>query len=142
MSFKLQECSIPVIWCGNGDMPKKKVSSDTHYYKTGTRYECMKKGFGAGMHTERKANLPDSSLQNIKYVGDVYEERFKSQNINTISQLLNYSLKSTPRQIEALLREVFKRKKSGVDQRAYNSTLIYLYRHGNGNLPKCSKIKT
>jgi len=75
--FDLSECAIPTVWCGRGNPPKRRAGDDKYYYKTGDRYECMQKGFGAGMHTERKKNLPENSLQQIKYVGDVYEKKFK-----------------------------------------------------------------
>lgn len=140
MSFKLSECSIPSIWCGDGDIPKRKSTSDMYYYKTGTRYECMKKGIGVGIHGERGKNLSENSLQNIKYVGEVYENKFKKYNISTLSEFRKWAENKSSSQIQTLLNNVFVKKNKILDQRAYNSTLIYLYRHGMSNLPKCSKI--
>ena len=138
--FKIDDCAIPSVWCGNGSMPKRKKGDETFYRKTGDRLECMKKGFGAGKYTERDSHLPAGSLQKIKYVGEIFEEKFKKEGINTIPQLLKKMGKLTPKNIETILKKVFTRKGGGIDKRAYNSTLVYLYRHGTGNLPSCSKI--
>lgn len=140
--FKLSECAIPVVWCGRGDPPQRKSTDETYYYKTGDRYECVQKGFGAGMHTERKKNLSKNSLQQIKYVGDVYESRFKANGINTLSALREHLSKKTSTQIEKILKKIFIRKGGSIDSRAYNSTIIYLYHHGNTTVPRCLRIHT
>lgn len=133
--FNPKECEIPKIWCGKGNKPSS-------YSKTGTPYDCMKIGFGAGMHIERNKHLPPNSLQNIKYVGETFEKKFVKKGIKNIPELLKYATKSSKPQIENLLKEVFMRKKVGLDQRAYNSTLLYLYGHGIASIkiPKCTKL--
>jgi len=142
MSFKVKDCAIPTIWCGKGAPPKRKDSDLRYYHKTGSRYECMKQGWGAGAHSVKRESLPSNSLQQIKYVGDAYEKKFKAQRIANIDQLLSKARNSSKIQLQTLLRRVFIRKKGGLDKRAYNSTLIYLYQHGVSQtiLPACSKI--
>jgi len=144
MSFEIEKCVIPSIWCGTGAPPKRDPRKPLKYYhKIGSRYECMKKGYGSGYNNAKRESLPKSSLQNIPYVGDVYEKKFKSSGISNLTQLLQKARKSSKTQNKTLLSKVFTRKKGGLDKRAYNSTLIYMYQNGVGTskLPLCSKIK-
>jgi len=137
--FVETECIIPEIWCGNANKsPKKKGSI---YYKTGTRYECMKKGFGAGTHIERKSKLPANSLQNIKYVGEKHETIFKTSGIKTISQLVSQMKLKTTSEAESILKRILTKSNGILDVKAYNSTSLYLYRHGVSSAPPCQKIK-
>lgn len=135
MMFNPDKCVIPKIWCGKGTMPKG-------YLKTGTRSECIQVGFGAGMYSERVKHTPSNSLQKIKYVGEKYDARFKLKGIKTTVDLLNFATKRTKLQIKALLEYVFTRKSKGIDKRAYNSTMMYLYSHGiaAAKIPQCIKI--
>ncbi len=133
--FDPSECAIPRIWCGKGAKPNG-------YLKTGTRTECIQVGFGAGMYNERAKHTPSNSLQKIKYVGEKYESRFKLKGINSTVELLKFATKRTKVQIKTLLSGVFTRKSKGLDKRAYNSTMMYLYSHGiaSAKIPQCSKI--
>ena len=140
MSFKPKECAIPTVWCGKGNPPSRKRSGDVYYYKTGSRYECMQKGFGSGMYSEKSKLLPEYSLQHIKYVGETYEKRFKSKGVNDTVQLITFVRDQSVEEIEGLLSRIFAKKGGGIDKRAYNSTLMYLYHNGNHLLPKCHKI--
>lgn len=138
MSFVFEECIIPKVWCGNGKVPKGNT-----YAHTGTPTECLKIGFGAGMHNERSKHLSKDSLQQIKYVGEIYEVKFKKEGIKTIANLLKFSKDKAKTILQKMLIKVFTRSANGgLDKRAYNSTLVYLYQHGiaTGNIPKCSKI--
>ncbi len=139
MSFKVEDCIIPKVWCGKGNRPKR--NSDTYYYKNGSRYECMRQGFGAGMYSERNKNLSANSLRHIKYVGDVFEQRFRKRGIATTTNLVKKMKEKSTNEIEKFLKRVFTRSNGGLDRRAYNSTILYLYRHGVRKVPKCSKIK-
>ena len=117
------------------------ASSMSYYYKAGTRFECMKKGFGAGTHIEIKKKLPSESLQQIKYVGKIYENNFKGQHINNLKQLRKVcSQKKSSKEIEVLLKKIFSKKGGGIDKRAYNSTVLYLVKIGVRHIPNCSKI--
>lgn len=143
MSFEIEKCAIPSVWCGVGAPPKRDPRKPLkHYHKIGSRYECMKKGYGSGYNNAKRESLPKNSLQQISYVGNVYEKKFKSSNIANLTQLLQKARTFTKTQNKTLLYKVFTRKKGGLDRRAYNSTLIYMYQHGVNvsKLPICSKI--
>ncbi len=137
-SFSEEACIIPEIWCGESATPPKKKG--TIYYKTGSRYECMKKGFGAGTYTEKALTRPLSSLQNIKYVGPKYEENFKKAGIKTLAQLVTQTGSKTSTQIKTLLTGILTKENGILDTKAYNSTVLYLHRHGVANRPPCVKI--
>jgi hypothetical protein len=139
MVFRPKDCRIPMMWCGNGKMPKP--TNDKFYVRVGTRIECMKMGIGAGIHTERSKNLPENSLQKIKYVGVEYQRKFSREGIQTLTQLQSMARKLSEDKLKTVLNRVFTRAgKSGIDRRGYNSTLMYLYRHGNNKLPQCAII--
>lgn len=133
--FNTDNCAIPKTWCGKGPMPNK-------YAKVGTRSECLQIGFGAGMYSEKAKNIPPTSLRQIKYVGEKYENRFKRKNISTTTHLLKFATKNSKTTIQTLLIHVFMRKSTGLDKRGYNSTIMYLYSHGiaAAKIPSCSKI--
>lgn len=137
MSFKKEECNIPTMWCGNGPVPQ-----GNKYNKAGTPYECMKKGFGAGYYTEKAKHLPASSLENIKYVGEVYNSNFRDEGIYTIDHLITYSKRHSLRELEDLLSKTLVKKNKVIDERAWNSTLLFLNDKGveNSKLPRCKKI--
>jgi hypothetical protein len=140
--FDPQDCSIPTVYCGKKKkIPVREKGADTHYVKKGTVHQCIQKGFGAGMAIERAKNLPVNSLQRIKYVGEVYESNFKKKKINNTTSLIKYSKTLTKEGLKTFLESVLIRKDDVVDMRAYNSTLLYLYKNGiYENLPSCSKI--
>jgi len=138
-SFRVQDCIIPEIWCGDKNTPPKK--KDKIYYKIGTRYECMKKGIGAGMHIERNESLPIDSLQQIKYVGEKHELAFKRAGIKTISSLIREMKGRTSKEMEVILKKILSKSDGVVDGRAYNHVVLYLYKHGIANVPQCKKIR-
>jgi hypothetical protein len=141
MAFNKKSCAIPTVWCGDGKMPTAHKDG-MFYTREGTRSECVKKGFGAGKYQERNAHLPKTSLLQIKYVGETYEGKFKRYGITSTTQLLKEfkSSKANPSMIEKTLKDIFTKKDHKLDQRAYNSTLLYLYGNGIGKLPQCSKM--
>jgi len=152
--FDPLECSIPTVYCGKKKkIPTREKGVDTYYIRKGAPHECVSKGFGAGMAVEMAKHLPANSLQRIKYVGDVYESNFKKEKINNTTSLIKYSQTLSSPELKSFLESVLV-KKSGkgsikesknaviIDMRAYNSTLLYLYKNGiYKNLPSCSKIK-
>jgi len=136
--FNPQNCAIPSVYCGNGNsLPER--TNDKYYTRKGTQYECLQKGIGTGMAIERTRGLPNDSLQQIKYVGVVYEANFKKLKIQNTTQLINYS-KVSNKATEELLRRVFIKKGGVFDEKAYNSTLLFLYNKGLNNLPQCIKL--
>lgn len=138
--FNPKDCAIPNVWCGKGNPPSRKKEDETYYFRTGTRYECMKKGFGSGMHSERNSNLPETSLQKIKYVGKTYEEKFARRGIDDVVRLVEIVRDLSAEEVHEILSDIFSKRNGGLDKKAYNSTLLYLYHHGNGILPQCQKI--
>lgn len=140
-SLDFGKCAIPTVWCGKGAPPKRKPKDLKYYSGVGSRYTCMQKGFGAGAASERRKHLADNSLQQIRYVGDVYEAKFKKSRVANTDQLLREARSKNKAQLKTLLRRVFTRRKGGLDKRAYNSTIVFLYQNGVGHVPACSKIK-
>jgi hypothetical protein len=142
MSFDVDRCSIPTVWCGSKSMPSRKKGEDKYYVRRGTPHECMKIGVGAGIYSERKKGIPATSLQNIKYVGEVYEKNFMKKRIRSLNELIKYASTHSSADIKKTLSSVFKKKGGAIDQRAYNSTLMYIYRRGIHELPQCLKISS
>jgi len=146
MSFKLEKCYIPSIWCGDSRRPKKSTIGDkykipSYYYKNGSRYECLKKGMGVGMIKGKKNSLPLTSLQHIPFIGEVYESKFKNKKIKSVTDLIKFANTHTVKNIEKLLKEVLTRSgQRVVDYKAYNSVLTVLYQSGVANLPSCKNL--
>lgn len=140
--FDPQECSIPTVYCGTKKKIPTKEGNDLRYTRKGTPYECMTKGYGAGMHSEKAKHLPKSSLQRIKYIGDVHEENFRKKKIATVTNLVTRARVLTKDELRIFLEEILLKKDGTIDMRAYNSVLLYLYSKGvYENLPACTKIK-
>jgi len=141
-AFRIEECAIPTYWCGDSDTPPKSKLNDPliKYLRAGTRSECLRIGVGVGKYTTLKSGLPPTSLQQLKYVGDAYEAKFKTAGIANTRELLEFARIRPPKEIEKLLKRVLTKSNSVVDARAYNSTLVFLYRNGIGSLPKCTRI--
>ena len=140
MSFDYKKCSIPTTYCGKEKkIPKTGMKENMHYVRHGTGYECLQKGVGIATITAKNKNLPPTSLQRIMYVGETYEKRFAEKGITTIQKLLSYSTDVIV--IEKMLKKVFTKTNGTLDQRAYNSTLFYMYSLGKKKLPGCVKIK-
>jgi hypothetical protein len=138
--FVLSDCDIPTVWCGISNKPPKKAKEGKYYYKTGTRTECLRVGFGAGTHIERNNNLPSNSLQQIKYVGEKHEKDFKTAGISTNTELIKQMRKRTTLEMEKILKRILVRSDGVLDARAYNSVVVYLYKNGIGAVPACKKI--
>ena len=139
--FDIGRCAIPEIWCGNKNtVPVRKDTTNKKYYKIGTRTECLKKGFGAGWYAKNKETLPSASLQNIKYIGAIHEEKFAASGIRTLSKLKTEMAKKTPEGIKIFLTRVLIKKDGVLDKRAYNSVVAYLYHSGNPKMPQCFKL--
>ena len=98
----------------------------SYYTKKGSPAECIKKGIGAGIYIEKKKNITKTSLQNIPYVGPVFEKNFKKHKISTIKKLLDTIEDMTTSQIKKLLTKVFTKSNGQVDNKGYNSTILYL----------------
>ena len=142
MSFNKRDCIIPTLWCGNSNVP---ANSDKKVYSgAGTPYQCMKKGFGAGSNIERVKQLKKDnpiSLEHIKYVGPVFNQKFRKANIYNIIELISEMKKLSKTHKEVFLKNIFLKKDNTLDTKAYNSTLEYLSDHINNNLlPQCIRL--
>lgn len=139
--FIPEDCAIPTIYCGDAKkIPSYKRGDDKRYTRRGSPQECLSKGFGAGMITERLKSLPDTTLQQIKYVGDVYDKNFGKMGIKTVDGLVLYVEKHSQKQNDQMLKKVLTKKGGSLDLRAYNSVLLFLHRGGSIKLPKCQVI--
>lgn len=140
--FDSDKCLIPTVWCGEEEDPPNKIDrkNNTIYTEGGTRGQCLQKGFGAGMHSEKAKSLSQTSLQNIKYVGEKFEEKFKSKGIRDLPSLANWCRTKNEAQVKKLLSEVFKRSNGIIDYRGYNSTLLWLNTSGLTEIPSCKKL--
>ena len=135
MAFDPNKCLIKSIWCGNGNIPNKNI-----YYKIGTSYECMQKGYGAGMYNEQKKYIGKDSLKNISYIGPVMESNFKKNGINNLTDLKK--LKNV-KSVDMLLSNILQDNKGRLNLKAYNSVLLYLYDKkiiDSTKLPPCKLI--
>ncbi len=137
MSFDEKKCRIPTVYCGTGNVPGD--DDDVKYTGKGNSYQCMQKGFGAGMHTERRKSLGASSLQTIKYVNEKHEASFKRDGVNTITMLKQKCRNMSRDQISTFLKKHLK-KGDTVDKKAYNMVLLHLYRNGMSTLPQCFSL--
>lgn len=137
MPFVREECYNKIVWCGKGRKPSG-VKNNNIYTVTGTRYECLKQGIGAGKYSEKKKNIPSNSIRNIKYVGEEYEKRFKSRGIKTLTQLVKIFRGLNADEKRRLLQS-FLKKGNGYDGRAYNNILLYLDSKNIKKLPACFK---
>lgn len=126
------------MWCGKGKMPKRK--GDVIYTRRGTAYECLQKGIGSGIYSEKKKRLKPNSLRHISYLGEVYEKKMKKEGVKTLSDLRKKIKGLGAKKTAVFLKKIFTKSDKSLDKRAYNSTLVYIYRNGNDNIPKCTKI--
>ena len=134
-NFNPDKCIIPQVWCG--DSPNPPTDLDSKYYKKGSRYECLKKGVGVGLHKSNKKYLPANSLRQIKYVGQMHEKHFIKVGINNTNQLIIEMKNKTSKEVENLLIRILTKSDGKLDTRTYNSILLFLYENGNSGLPSC-----
>lgn len=147
LNFDPRKCLIPTAWCGKGPLPppakRRDYKQNVKYVREGTKDECLQKGVGAGVHIERKKSLAANSLQNIKYIGDVFEKRFQDEGIRTTTDLVARVNRLTKVQVKSLVEKVTTKKNGRIDHRAYNHVLLWLYYEGKisqEKLPLCHKL--
>lgn len=139
--FNLSNCYSQSVYCGDKEKKFPYIENDIKYISNGSSFQCLKKGFGAGIFQSLKKNISKNSLLNIKYVGTVFEKKFKRNKIYTISSLLNFSRKSKKNNLKILLEKVFTDSTGRLYINGYNSVLLFLYRNGlYNNLPSCKII--
>ena len=143
MSFLLGDCAIPTVWCGKSATPPKTKPRDMiRYTGPGSRYECMQKGYGAGMYGEKKKGLAKTSLRQIKYVGEVYETNFKRNGISTTTQLISKLKGQSKAAIQNIVKRSVTKKGGVVDRKAYNHCLaLFIHSRVKGEkFPSCYRI--
>ena len=139
MSFNKSNCIIRKIYCGNGKLPKDTASKK--YSRRGAAYECLQRGFGVADWQHRKTNMSKTSLQQIPYIGPVFEANFKRNQIYSITSLINKLDKLSATEKRKIITACCKRKNGSTDQRAFNGIVLFLYEHKMKNLPSCKIVK-
>lgn len=140
MAFDPEKCYIPTVYCGAQERQYPYVENDNMYMGKGTPNQCMRKGFGAAAARESKKGLSKDNLQQIRYVGPKFEQAFKDNGIATIPILIRYVRDHSVKQINDLLKRVFRNSNGTLNGKGFNSTLLHLYHNGNNRLPQCVKI--
>jgi hypothetical protein len=128
----MEKCVIRKLYCGD----EKTIPRDTQrvkYSRMGSRTECLKKGFGMAVALNNKKSAPPSSLQNINYIGPVYEANFIKKRIKTIQSLVNKAQTMTKPDLLQLLNTACTKKDNRIDHRAVNSIILFL--HDNAGIP-------
>ena len=136
--FDTDNCLIPTVYCGKGNIPRKK--NGKRYVRRGTPTECLRQGLGAGIYQEKNKQLDQHSIMNIKYVGEYYERKFRRQNISSLADLKNHVINMNPTQINTFLEIVCKNRQGHVDKRVFNSVVLFLYLEGIRWVPNCKYI--
>ncbi len=139
MSFNKSNCIIRKTYCGNGKVPKD--TSTKKYSRKGTPYECLRKGIGVGVWEHRKKSLSKTSLQQIIYIGPALEANFKKKQIYSITSLVNKLQKLATKEKREIIAAACKRKNGSIDQRAFNSVVLFLHERGVKNLPSCKVVR-
>lgn len=139
MAFSRDRCVIRKIYCGDGRKPAD--TRDKKYSRVGTRHECMKRGFGVADWEHRKKGLSAMSLQQIPYIGPKYEANFKRARVYTIKSLLSRVKGMSAADKKKLIDRGCKRAGGSIDQKAFNSVVLFLDDRGIKNLPTCSVVK-
>lgn len=137
--FNVQRCARKTVYCGNARALPKAPSqgrpnfdAPAVYTRYGSRFECMKKGYGAGAAIEKNKHLPPNDVQNVMYIGDRYAQRLDSiMNIKTFNDLRGvYNRKTSKSSFDAQLKRVFVNSKMQFDTRPYNALLAWMYYDG------------
>lgn len=132
VSFDKKRCEVKTVYCGNGS-PTKKHS------RKGTQYECLKKGFGSGLWSEKTKHLSKNSLQRIPYVNGTIEIRLSSYGIKTMTQLKLFMRRLDMEEKREFLYDMCM-DKGVMDFKAYNSILLFLFDNSVQKLPSCQQI--
>ena len=139
MSFNKTACIVRRMYCGDGKIPKDTATNK--YSRKGSTYECLKKGYGIADWEHRKKDLTKTSLQQIMYVGPVYEANFRKKKIYSITSLVNKTTSMSAKEKRDLIAASCKRKNGAIDQKAFNSIVLFLHQRGLKNLPSCKIVK-
>lgn len=139
MTFSRSRCIIRKVYCGDGRLPADE--RERKWSRKGSRAECLRRGFGAAQWAEKKKGLSRNNLQQISYIGPVYEKNFKKLGIRTIPKLMEVMATKSAIEKRDLLKTGCTRANDTVDHRAINSIILYLHDRNISNLPNCRIIK-
>lgn len=139
MTFNKNACIIRKLYCGDGKIPKDTTVKK--YSRKGTSYECLKKGYGIADWEHRKKDLPKTSLQQILYIGPAYEANFKKKKIYSIKSLITKTRELNTTEKRKLIATVCSNKNGTIDQKAFNSVVLFLHERGEKDLPTCKIVK-
>ncbi len=140
MSFNKNACIVRKLYCGNnGKIPKDTATKK--YSRKGLPYECLRKGYGIADWDHRKKNLTKASLQQIMYIGPVYEANFKKKQIYSITSLIKKLGGLSAKEKRTIIAAGCKRKNGTMDQKAFNSVVLFLHDRGQKELPSCKIVK-
>jgi hypothetical protein len=143
--MNIEKCLIPTKFCGklSKPVPHHNLKENLRYTARGTPVSCMQKGIGTGIHIEKRNKLSTLSLQQIKFIGEQYENKFYNKNIKDITELIKYIKTHTQSQNEKLLKSILTMRNNIIDYKAYNSIIHFLYYSNEipiSRLPLCKKI--
>ncbi len=133
-------CKIPVKYCGNKHSIPRHQSNERRYSKKGSRNQCLNIGYLANHYQEKRKRLPSNSLRQIIYIGEIYDNKFKRRGIRNIDVLIDTAEGLSKRELEQLLKRIFTKSNGALDKRAFNSTIMFLYKNTNISLPSCHYI--
>lgn len=139
MSFNKSACIVRKLYCGDNGIPKDTATKK--YSRKGTSYECMRKGYGTADWEHRKKGLSKTSLQQIMYVGPVYEANFRKQKIYSIKSLINKTAGLSTKEKREIISAGCRRKNGAIDQKAFNAVVLFLHEQGLKDLPACKIVK-
>lgn len=132
-------CVIRKFYCGDGPLPKDTPRKK--YSRKGSSYECLKRGYGIADWEHKKKQLPATSLQQIPYIGPVFAGNFKKAKIYSINSLVARLKGLDTTEKRAIISKACTRKNGGLDQRAFNSVVLFLHDRGIKQLPHCKIVK-
>jgi hypothetical protein len=134
--FNPRRCYAKSVWCGTGPVPSE-VRNNTIYQRQGSPYECLKKGVGTGVYEERRKGLVGTSLLKMKYVTEAHEQNFIEKHILTQQDLVRFASLCKISKLRKFLGRCLVDKIGRLDERAYNSVVLFLYLAGVSPLPEC-----
>jgi hypothetical protein len=110
-------------WCGKGDKPRL-------YKRTGTRYECLKIGYGRGKYS----TVPEGSLDTIPYLSENAKIYLINEDILSLDDFLDEIYSMNYEETKNFLKAI-----EYTTPKKFNSVVRFLYNNGipASKLPKC-----
>lgn len=124
--FDPSNCNLN-IWCGKGDKPN-------NYRTTGTRFDCLKVGYGRGYWDSKRQHMDHQDLDNIPYLTKTFKQYLINMNIHSLPDFINLVRSFKDYNItKAFLEEHF------ISKNKFNRIVLFLYDKGIpiNKLPQC-----